>query len=142
MPALLYTSSIPSFLQSKAYIWPLNSTSNGAFKNRINPVNKVHLNKIRCIFWIKQNTLLRPPACYLEFEKHMRLRASRGERESSTAAQITVGSYCQHSWEEAFSHTAKVTGRVLSPRKNLLKAVTLPSSDLSFDPIYDRATKS
>lgn len=60
------------------------------------------------------------------WKTYLRLRASRGERESSTAAQITVGSHCQHSWEEVFSHTAKVTGRVLSPRKNLLKAVTLP----------------
>lgn len=50
MPTLSYTPPIPSLLQNKAYMSPLNSTLNGAFKNRTNPVNKVHLNKNRCIF--------------------------------------------------------------------------------------------
>lgn len=42
MTILSHTPSIPPLLQSKTYRWPLNSTSNGAFKNRINPISKVH----------------------------------------------------------------------------------------------------
>ena len=54
----------------------LSLISNDAFKNKINPIRKVHFNKENINFFEQsKNTLLRPPSHYLKFGGKKKSRA-------------------------------------------------------------------
>lgn len=62
-----------------AYVWPLNSTSNGVFKTE--SINKVHLLRRTDAFFEQSKTSYQS-LHYLELEKcYLRLRASRDEKQ-------------------------------------------------------------
>ena len=53
----------------------LSLISNDAFKNKINPIRKVHFNKENINFFEQsKNTLLRPPSHYLKFGEKTRMK--------------------------------------------------------------------
>lgn len=105
----------------------LNSTSNDAFKNTTNPITKVRLNEEnRCISWMKQNTFIKTSfSLSWIWKTYLRLRASEGLGESSTAAQITVGLHCQDSWQ--FSVTLQgLQEEFYPPRRTSLRQSQSP----------------
>lgn len=122
MSILSYTPSIPSLLESKAYMCLLNSTSNGTFKNRINPVSKVNLKKTTdAVFWTKQNTLLKSPSHYIKSEKHIRDTGPPGvKRKAPQQLRLQLG------------HTANIHERRFPSQWRVYKSF-IPQEELLYD---------
>lgn len=88
----------------------LSLISNDAFKNKINPIRKVHFNKENINFFEQsKNTLLRPPSHYLKFggkKKNLGLSACKGERKLHSSLDYSQDTLPTVK-EKVFSHTAE-----------------------------------